>query len=240
VRVLSLTHGPSVPGGVFEEVVEAAGHELERWVVPLGGAPRVPESYDAVLVFGGSMHPDQDEQFGWLDHEARFLGGVLELGVPALGVCLGAQLVARAAGAAVRPAAAPEVGWFEIELTPAGLDDPVLGTLPRRTHAFQWHHYTYEVPQGAQELARSEAATQAFRLGRAWGIQFHAEATRAMIDDWLREDPDDVADPELLREQTRDRIATWNDQGRRLCEAFLAAAANEARRQTAPDSRSAR
>jgi GMP synthase (glutamine-hydrolysing) len=224
MRVLSVTHGPSVPGGVFEEVAEAAGHELERWVVPLGGAPRAPACYGAVMVFGGSMHPDQDEHFPWLEPEANFLRGVLETGVPALGVCLGAQLLARAAGAGVQPAASPEVGWFDIELTQSGAEDGVLGTLPRRTQAFQWHHYTYELPEGAQELARSEISTQAFRLERTWGIQFHAEATQAMIDTWLDEDPDDVPDAARLREQTRERIARWNEQGRALCRAFLESA----------------
>ena len=221
MRVLSVTHGPSVPGGVFEEVVEATGHELERWVVPLGGAPRAPERYDAVLVFGGSMHPDQDEEFEWLQPEAEFLGQVLEQEVPAFGVCLGAQLLARAAGAGVRPSRAPEVGWHEIELTAAGHADAVLQTFPARTHAFQWHHYTFDLPNGASELARSEVCTQAFRLGRAWGIQFHAEVTQPMIAGWLDEDPHEVPDLARLRAETGLRIAGWNELGRRLARAFL-------------------
>jgi len=221
VRVLSVTHGPSVPGGVFDEVLEAAGHELERWVVPLGGAPRAPARYGAVLVFGGSMHPDQDEQFSWLESEARFLRDVLAEGIPALGVCLGAQLLARAAGAAVGPADASEVGWLEVELTRSGRDDPIVGTLPPRTAAFQWHHYTFGIPEGALELARSDVCTQAFRLGRAWGIQFHAEATQSMIEGWLDEDPGDVPDPEALRAETGLRIDAWNELGRRLCGAFV-------------------
>ena len=219
--MLSVTHGPSVPGGVFDEVLEAAGHELERWVVPLGGAPRAPARYGAVLVFGGSMHPDQDEQFSWLESEARFLRDVLAEGIPALGVCLGAQLLARAAGAAVGPADASEVGWLEVELTRSGRDDPIVGTLPPRTAAFQWHHYTFGIPEGALELARSDVCTQAFRLGRAWGIQFHAEATQSMIEGWLDEDPGDVPDPEALRAETGLRIDAWNELGRRLCGAFV-------------------
>ena len=99
MRVLSITHGPNVPGGVFDEVVEAAGHELERWVVPLGGLPQPASSYGAVMVFGGSMHPDQDEHFGWLEQEEKVLRDVLAESVPVLGVCLGAQMLARAAGA---------------------------------------------------------------------------------------------------------------------------------------------
>jgi GMP synthase (glutamine-hydrolysing) len=225
MRIVSVTHGPTVPGGVFDEVAESAGHELERWVVPLGGAPRAADRYDAVMVFGGSMHPDQDEHYAWLEHEAAFLRYVLELGIPAIGICLGAQLLARAAGAGVGPAREPEVGWFEIELTPEGRDDPVLGVLPPHTEAFQWHHYTFEIPDGAVELARSETSTQAFRLGRAWGLQFHAEVTEAMVEAWLAEDPEDVPDPDALRLATHERIAAWNVVGRRLCESFLASAA---------------
>ena len=169
MRILSITHGPTVPGGVFDDVVEAAGHELERWVVPFGGLPQPVSSYDALMVFGGSMHPDQNEQFGWLEREAEVLARALVEGVPVLGVCLGAQMLARAAGAWVGPAPEPEVGWFDIELTAAGLSDPVLGVLAPRTEAFQWHLYTFGIPDGGTELARSKVCTQAFRAARAPG-----------------------------------------------------------------------
>jgi GMP synthase (glutamine-hydrolysing) len=226
MRVLSVTHGPSVPGGVFDEAVEERGHELERWVVPFGGAPRPPRSYDAIMVYGGSMHPDQDEHFGWLAREAAFLSSALDEDVPTIGVCLGAQLLARAAGAAVKPASAPEIGWHEVELTEAGLDDPVLGTLPPRTQAFQWHSYTYELPDGAIELARSAVCTQAFRRDRAWGIQFHAEVTLSMIEAWAVEGADELSVPaEELVALSSSRIDAWNENGRGLCCAFLDAAA---------------
>jgi GMP synthase (glutamine-hydrolysing) len=221
VRVLAVTHGPSVPCGVFEEVVRDRGHELEHWSVPQGEAPRAVSEYDGVMAFGGSMHPDQDEHFPWLEREAAFLRVALAQDVPLVGVCLGAQLLARAAGAGVGPAAASEVGWYEVELTSNGVRDPVLGVLPTRTEAFQWHHYTFELPPEGVELARSELCLQAFRVGRAWGMQFHAEVTLGMVEAWLREDPDDVADLAVLRSETRERIREWNEHGRRLCEAFL-------------------
>jgi GMP synthase-like glutamine amidotransferase len=222
MRVLSVTHGPSVHGGIFDDEAVRAGHDLERWSVPLGSAPHEPESYDAVMVFGGSMHPDQDEHFPWLQREAAFLRGVLDAGVPALGVCLGAQLLARAAVSWVGPAEVAEIGWHEVALTDAGTGDPVVGTLPPRTHTFQWHHYTYAVPDGATELAVSDACTQAFRLGNAWGIQFHAEVTQAMIEMWVSEDGHELPmTPEELLAETADRIAAWNEDGRRLVSAFL-------------------
>jgi GMP synthase (glutamine-hydrolysing) len=226
VRVLSVTHGPSVPGGVFDDVAEAAGHELERWVVPLGGAPQPAASYGAIMVFGGSMHPDQDEEHGWLEREEAFLRDALARDVPVVGVCLGAQMLARAAGSWIGPASEPEIGWFEVELTPEGRDDVVLGVLPPRTQAFQWHSYTFDVPERGTELARSAACTQAFRVGsRAWGLQFHAEVTLPMVRTWTAEEADElpVGTQELLAETER-RIGEWNDHGRRLCEAFLATA----------------
>jgi len=226
VRVLSVTHGPTVGGGVFDETAERAGHDLERWVVPLGGSPHLPSSYDAIMIFGGSMHPDQDEHFPWLEREAEFLRGVLDEGVPAIGVCLGAQLLARAAGAWVGPASAPEIGWHAVELTPEGRADPVLGSLPASTEALQWHHYTFAVPDGATELAKSEICTQAFRLDNAWGIQFHAEVTAAMVEAWAAEEGDELpAGADEFVAETRSRIAGWNEQGRRLSAAFLEAAA---------------
>ena len=109
MRVLSIDHGSSVRGGVFDEVA-TAGHELERWSVPEGGTPDPARSYDAVMVFGGSMHPDEHEKFAWLEREEEFLQEVLAEEVPVFAVCLGAQMLARAAGAKVGPASAPEIG----------------------------------------------------------------------------------------------------------------------------------
>ena len=219
MRILALTHGPSVGAGVFGEAVAAAGHELSEWCVPLGGD--APIDADAILVFGGAMHPDEEERHPWLHRELRYLETALERETPAFGVCLGAQLLARAAGASVHPVGQSEVGWHGVELTEAAAVDPVFAQLPARFDAFQWHHYTYDVPGGAVELARSPTCTQAFRLGRAYGIQFHAEVTSTMVTRWLEEDPTDVADPGALREETNVRIEEWNALGRRLCTDFL-------------------
>jgi len=226
VRVLSVTHGPSVPGGVFEEVVEASAHELARWVAPDGPAPGRAGEFDAVMAFGGSMHPDEDARFGWLESEEAFLQDVLAAGIPVVGVCLGAQMLARATGAWIGPAREEEIGWLDVELTAAGRDDPVLGVLPPRFEAFQWHRYTFGVPAGGTELARSDVCTQAFRVGHAWGLQFHAEVTLPMIRAWAVEDAHELpfSTDELLA-ATAPRITGWNEHGRRLCSAFLAAAA---------------
>ena len=219
MRVLALTHGPSVGPGVFADAVRAAGHELAVRELPAEGVPSADA--DAVIVLGGAMHPDEDDRHGWLRPELRYLEEQLERGTPLLGVCLGSQLIARAAGARVFRAAEPEVGWLPVELTDAAGADPVASSLPSRFEAFQWHHYTHELPEGAVELARSRVCLQAFRLGNAWGVQFHPEVRAEQVASWLAEDPDDVADPAALRAETRGRIESWNALGRRLCAAFL-------------------
>ena len=225
MHVLGLIHGGAVRAGVFADAVAARGHRLEEWSLawdrPL---PRPLDDYGAVLIFGGAMHADQDDRHPWLRDENMFLQRLFDLGVPMLGVCLGAQLLAKAAHAPVFPAPEPEIGWSEVELTEAGEADPVLGRFPARFDAFQWHYYTHGLPAGAEELARSGVCTQAFRLGeRAWGVQFHPEVTRAQVEEWIAEEPEAVEVGRRLAE-TPERIGGWNDLGRRMCSAFVEAA----------------
>jgi GMP synthase-like glutamine amidotransferase len=229
VRVLAISHQRDAGPGVFAEAVRERGDELDGWLVPEGGAPPAdPAAYDAVMVFGGAMHADQEAQHPWLAAEKSLLRELLESGVPLLGVCLGSQLVAEAAGAPAEPAPEPEIGWFEVELTPEGVADPLLSPLAPRFEAFQWHSYRSPLPPGAVALARSPAALQAYRAReRAWGIQFHAEVSTHDALGWAaRYDEDPMAveigvDPDELMGEIRERIASWNELGRALCRRFL-------------------
>jgi GMP synthase-like glutamine amidotransferase len=145
--------------------------------------------------------------------------------MPVLGICLGAQLLAKAAHAPVYPVDEVEIGWFPVELTDAGTDDPVLGRLPQTFEAFQWHYYTHGVPAGAVELARNSVCTQAFRLGdKAWGVQFHPEVTLEQVESWVDEEEGLPVDTGTLLAETRERIGAWNALGRDLCDAFVDAA----------------
>jgi GMP synthase (glutamine-hydrolysing) len=220
---LAVIHGESVRSGVFGDVVRERGHGLEEWSLawdkPL---PRPLDAYGAVLVFGGAMHADQDDHHPWLREEDMFLQRLLDLHMPVLGICLGAQLLAKAAHAPVYPVEEAEVGWVAVELTAAGTEDPVLGRLPQTFDAFQWHYYAHDVPAGAVELARNRVCTQAFRLGdSAWGVQFHPEVTLHQVQSWIHEEKGLPVDPGALLAETTERIDEWNTLGRELCAGFV-------------------
>jgi GMP synthase (glutamine-hydrolysing) len=224
--VLAVIHGESVRSGVFGDVIRKRGHGLEEWSLAWGTPPPRPlDAYGAVLVFGGAMHADQDNHHPWLREENLFLQRLLDLHIPVLGICLGAQLLAKAAHAPVTAAKEFEIGWFEVELTEAGGRDPLLGRLPHSFDAFQWHYYEHGLPAGAVELARNELCTQGFRLGEeAWGVQFHPEVTLAQVESWIDEEDDLPVDAAALLADTRARIGEWNELGRGLCTGFVEAA----------------
>jgi GMP synthase (glutamine-hydrolysing) len=227
VRVLSIVHQADAGSGVFAGAVAARGHELDEWRPPESAPPEL-EPYEAVLVFGGGMHADQEDRHPWLRGEKELLRSVRACELPVLGVCLGSQLLSEAAGSPPRRAAEPEIGWHEVTLTPDGCDDPLLGPLPSRFEALQWHSYEFMLPPGALPLARSPRCLQAYRLpGRGWGLQFHAEVVRESVDGWLErysEDEDAVRagiEPDHIRAQTDRRISAWNELGVAICDRFL-------------------
>jgi GMP synthase-like glutamine amidotransferase len=229
LRALAVIHGTNARGGVFAETVRDHGHAYDEWSLAWGTPPPRPlEDYGAVLVFGGSMHADQDEQHPWLVEENAFIQRLLADRTPMLGVCLGIQLMAKAEGAAVHALpGGPEIGWFPVELTEAAAEDPIFSQLPAGFEAFGWHYYTYDVPARAEELARSARCNQAYRLGdNAWGVQFHPEVTLEITRAWLADEddfPHDL-DRDAFAAEIEEKLPAWNELGRTLCGSFLAVA----------------
>jgi len=228
MRVLAVVHQDDAGPGVFARVASERGH-LEVWRPYEELGPRhVEVDPDAVMVLGGAMDTYQEGEHPWLRREKQWLTGLLERGVPVLGVCLGAQLLSEAAGGSVRQTTEPEIGWREVTLSREALDDPLLGSLPERFASFQWHSFEAVPPLGSPALARSEHSLQAFRTGEsAWGLQFHAEVDAPTLEGWIEgyaSDADAVRlgiEPERLRAESEPEIEHWNETGRGLCERFL-------------------
>jgi GMP synthase (glutamine-hydrolysing) len=143
-----------------------------------------PTEVGGVLVMGGPMNVDRTDLHPALVNERDWLAAVVSRGTPVLGICLGAQLLARALGAPVSVGERAEIGFAPIEVFDPS--DPIIGGLFPRTEVLHWHSDLIELPAGAQRLASSAMTeNQAFRHGNAWGILFHPEADRALIDTWL-------------------------------------------------------
>jgi GMP synthase (glutamine-hydrolysing) len=145
------------------------------------------EGYAAVIVLGGPMNSDQIDTFPNLLVEVDILRDAVEKGLSVLGICLGAQLLARALGGTVSRNRIREIGWHDVELTTAGREDPVLSAFRGLQPVFQWHEDGIGLPPGATCLARSPVSeVQAFRYGdHAYGLQFHLEVDASLIERWL-------------------------------------------------------
>ena len=236
MRALAIVYERDAGPGVWEQEAAAAGARLDWWVATeTEEPPQEPERYDAVMVFGASTHADQEQAHSWLREQKALVAELLELELPLIGVCLGSQFLGEAAGAPPKRLKRPEIGWFEVELTPEGREDPVAGTMPPRFTALEWHSYAAPLPPGAVALARNDSCLQAFRVGEsAWGVQFHPEVTLADVESWISDitETSDAArvgiDPGEFTLQTRAAMPAWNRLGRRLCAGFLAFARSRA------------
>ncbi len=223
MRVLAVIHGPSVRPEVFEDVVTEDGHELVEWDIRIQGPP--PEGFDAVMVFGGDQNVGEEVVHPWLHDEYDALRRFVEHDTPLLCVCLGAQTLAHATGGTVEPIGTMLAGFYPTELTAAGATDAVLGVMPARFDALNLNGYRFTPPDGAVVLAVGPVI-QAFRLGvRAWAIQFHPEVRRDQVVEWFTEEEKITRPLDEILTELDGHLIGWQEQGRVLCRAFLAAAA---------------
>lgn len=189
VHVLILQHvpseGPGLLGSLFAE------HGLRCQVVRTDLLEELPNprEHRALVVLGGPMNVYEEHKYPFLSREDRVIKEALALGIPCLGICLGAQLMAKALGAPVFPNPIKEIGIHSVALTPAGRRDPMFRGFPPRFSVFQWHGDTFRLPEGATLLATApKCLHQAFRYGpNAYALQFHLEVTPAMVETWTTE-----------------------------------------------------
>ncbi len=164
----------------FEEGVEVL--EVEA----LAGDPLPShDGISGVVAMGGPMGVDEVERYPALAAEREWLAEALRREMPILGICLGAQLLARALGAEVRPGERPEIGFAHIDVHDP--TDPIVGGLAPRADVLHWHGDVFDLPEGARSLASSAVTEhQAFRVGNAWGVLFHPEADARLVEAWLQ------------------------------------------------------
>jgi len=217
------TYGVAVPS------LRSAGAEL-LLVDAFEGQP-LPELSEVagVVMLGGTVNADQVDRYPFLLEDRTLTREAVEAGVPYLGVCLGAQILARALDRPVMKAARREVGFQPVHPTEAASDDALLSGFTDGDRVFQWHEDTFDLPEGATLLATDDDVPhQAFRVGDlAWGIQFHFEVDGAELEAWLDE-ADSLMDLEAtwgkssedIRLEAKEHMAAHEERGREVFRRF--------------------
>lgn len=231
--------------GTLDPLLKAAGFRI-RYVNFARDPDLRPtlDKYAALIILGGPMNSDQIDSYPNLIAEQEIIREAVSRDMSILGICLGAQLLAKAIGGSVARNAEREIGWYDVALTDAGVTDPVLGTFTRRQQVFQWHEDGITLPPGAVHLASSPASqVQAFRHGEhAYGFQFHLEVNKSLIDRWISvpENQDMLAaergriDPLQIHEQTLHSIDALQTLSQRTFSRWIDRFELTPRRQTLP------
>ncbi len=219
-QALCLQHVPFEGPGVFRQALEERHYQLKTLLVPQQELPTTPP--DFLLVMGGPMSVNDSDP--WIEKEQKFIRHTIEAGIPALGVCLGSQFMAKALGGQVRPGPRLEIGPTPITRTVEEDTDAVFGTFPRHVTVFQWHGEGLTLPPGALLLASSEFyPVQAFRYGeRAYGLLFHLELETKGVEALCRECSTDVERAQTTTEALLESAGTILPECHRLADRLIA------------------
>jgi GMP synthase (glutamine-hydrolysing) len=210
MRVLVLQHHPDEGAGTLGEFLQDQGAELEVLHTHIGQIPPIsPDGFDALVSMGGPMNVYEEDEHPWLVQENQLLAGAAHDGLPIMGICLGAQLIAKALGAKVVRSPQEELGWYEAKLTPDAAADPLWAGVDPVVPVVQWHGDMFEVPKGGHLLATGEPCHhQAFGWNKAYGLQFHVEVTPAILATWFGQE-----------ERLREVMGPWDTLGKQMDQA---------------------
>jgi GMP synthase (glutamine-hydrolysing) len=224
---LALRHVPFEHLGLLRPLLEARGYAVRTVDVGIQPLPTAALSdADLLIVLGGPIGAYDDATYPFVPDEAAVIAQRLAARKPLLGICLGAQLMARALGAAVKPMGIKEIGFAPITLTAEGADSP-LAPLADGTPVLHWHGDQYDLPPGARRLASTTVCPeQAFAIGNhALGLQFHLEANLNEIEAWLIGHAAELGaagiDPRGLREQAPLAAQRLSQRAREVFTAWL-------------------
>lgn len=192
MKILVLMHVASEGAGTLGTFLESAGAEVRTAHLYSGDkVPSEPVGLDAIITMGGPMSVYDEDQYPFLRRETILMRNAVDANLPVLGICLGAQMIAKVRGARVVKSPTKEVGWGKVNVTDSGRADSLLNGLPDVLDVLQWHEDMFEIPEGGTLLASSEACPhQAFRYRNALGLQFHLEVTEDILREWFAESPD--------------------------------------------------
>jgi GMP synthase (glutamine-hydrolysing) len=171
--------------GSLEQLFTSDGFEIDKINSQRKHVPSSSRDYAAVVILGGPMAVYENLPF--LQREQELIRDAIKSNTPVLGICLGSQLIAQAAGGVVYKGKQKEIGWHSVYVTPASSNDIFRGVIDKTIRVFQWHGDTYDLPSNAKILAYSDLYPQAFRIGSAVGVQFHLEVDKPLIESWTRE-----------------------------------------------------
>ncbi len=192
MTVLIIMHVESEGPGTLGAFLESSGAGVRLARVYAGD--RLPERIDdlgAIISMGGPMNVYEEQEYPFLRDETAFLQKAIAANLPVLGICLGAQMIAKASGARVVRSPKEEIGWGKISVTDAGRSDLLFSGLPVTLEVLQWHGDMFEIPEaGALIATGDDCPNQAFRYRNAFGLQFHVEVTREILAEWFTDSPD--------------------------------------------------
>ncbi len=210
--ILVVKHVVSEDAGLIGDLLRERGCKASTVELEKGDSlPASLSPFNAVVFMGGPMGVYDEERYPFLIEEDKLIKEAVSNGIPFLGVCLGAQLLAKACGARVHSAACSEIGYFDISITPEGKGDPIFSGVPPSIKVFQWHNDTFDIPAGGVLLATAEECrNQAFKIGKnAYGLQFHIESTPEMVSLWLNED---LSNPDPTIKERAEKIISEADK----------------------------
>jgi len=187
MRFLVLQHLDIEPPALIADCLRIAGHTIETMRIDKGESmPDILTDYAGLIVMGGPM--SANDALPFIEEEIRLLQQAIAQDFPVLGICLGAQLLAKAAGAKIFPSPERELGWYRLHATEKGKTDPLFSSLPEAgLNVFQWHGESFTLPDSSTLLASCDnVPNQAFRLESCqYGLQFHVEVDETIIRQWI-------------------------------------------------------
>jgi len=231
-KLLVFQHVPFEPLGTLDRQFKDAGFRIRYVNFFRQSEVRVKVGrYHGLIVLGGPMSADQTQRYPHLNFELESIRQAVNLNMPVLGICLGAQLIAACLGGRTLRGQAVEIGWSKVTPTDLGTQDPLFRHFRNKERIFQWHSDTFTLPSQAAHLARSsDCEHQAFCFGEhVYGLQFHLEADRALIRRWLStpqhirefENLGGVVDRERIVNETNQYIARATRLGQAVFGEFI-------------------